>query len=87
MLVKRKSQVCIYSSIPWIRDHDLGYDGKPNIGLSFNHPNELASIKFFELNFFNRGFILYHQLTPLLMRIKTRLYLSILSLLGWSVES
>ena len=40
-----------------------------------------------ELNSFNRNFIFYLQLTLLLMRIKTRLLLPMLSLLGWSVES
>ena len=40
-----------------------------------------------ELNSFNRNFFFYLQLTLLLMRIKTRLLLPMLSLLGWSVES
>ena len=117
MLVKGKSKVCIHSSVQWIRYHDLGYDGKRNIGLSSNHAIDLASIfnentdinkkkiqitslfelrkstdrayltKRIELNSFNRNFIFYLQLTLLLMRIKTRLLLPMLSLLGWSVES
>ena len=117
MLVKGKSKVCIHSSVQWIRYHDLGYDGKRNIGLSSNHAIDLALIfnentninkkkiqitslfelrkstdrayltKRIELNSFNRNFIFYLQLTLLLMRIKTRLLLPMLSLLGWSVES
>ena len=117
MLVKGKSKVCIHSSVQWIRYHDLGYDGKRNIGLSSNHAIDLALIfnentdinkkkiqitslfklrkstdrayltKRIELNSFNRNFIFYLQLTLMLMRIKTRLLLSMLSLLGWSVES
>ena len=39
------------------------------------------------LNSFNRNLIFYLQLSLLLMRIKTRLLLPMLSLLGWSVES
>ena len=115
--MKGKSKVCIHSSVQWIRYHDLGYDGKRNIGLSSNHAIDLASIfnentdinkkkiqitslfelrkstdrayltKRIELNSFNRNFIFYLQLTLLLMRIKTRLLLPMLSLLGWSVES
>ena len=117
MLVKGKSKVCIHSSVQWIRYHDLGYDGKRNIGLSSNHAIDLALIfnentninkkkiqitslfelrkstdrayltKRIELNSFNRNFFFYLQLTLLLMRIKTRLLLPMLSLLGWSVES
>ena len=115
--MKGKSKVCIHSSVQWIRYHDLGYDGKRNIGLSSNHAIDLALIfnentninkkkiqitslfelrkstdrayltKRIELNSFNRNFIFYLQLTLLLMRIKTRLLLPMLSLLGWSVES
>ena len=114
--MKGKSKVCIYSSVQWNRYHDLGYDGKRNIGLSFNHAIDLVLIfnentninkkiqitslfelrkstdrsylaKRIELNSFNRNFIFYLQLTLMLMRIKTRLLLSMLSLLGWSVES
>ena len=115
--MKGKSKVCIHSSVQWIRYHDLGYDGKRNIGLSSNHAIDLALIfnentdinkkkiqitslfklrkstdrayltKRIELNSFNRNFIFYLQLILLLMRIKTRLLLPMLSLLGWSVES
>ena len=115
--MKGKSKVCIHSSVQWIRYHDLGYDGKRNIGLSSNPAIDLALIfnentninkkkiqiislfelrkstdrayltKRIELNSFNRNFIFYLQLTLLLMRIKTRLLLPMLSLLGWSVES
>ena len=115
--MKGKSKVCIHSSVQWIRYHDLGYDGKRNIGLSSNHAIDLALIfnentninkkkiqitslfelrkstdrayltKRIELNSFNRNFFFYLQLTLLLMRIKTRLLLPMLSLLGWSVES
>ena len=115
--MKGKSKVCIHSSVQWIRYHDLGYDGRRNIGLSSNHAIDLALIfnentdinkkkiqitslfelrkstdrayltKRIELNSFNRNFIFYLQLTLLLMRIKTRLLLPMLSLLGWSVES
>ena len=42
--MKGKSKVCIYSSVQWNRYHDLGYDGKRNIGLSFNHAIDLALI-------------------------------------------
>ena len=39
-----EEQVFICFSFNWIRYHDLGYNGKQNIGLSFNYLLDLVSI-------------------------------------------
>ena len=41
---EEEEQVFICFSVQWIRYHDLGYNGKQNIGLSFNHLLDLVSI-------------------------------------------